>query len=136
MRQAITVEVAQRTDRLLRAFVIPQTLTLYFGIAGDTGRLADARSVAGWILAKRITRITFGDLTTNVRACRGKRRDEVRGMLEPLEMFNWLIPDDSNFPRSWEVNPQVHERFAGRAEQERSRRESIVELIKGASSDA
>ena len=41
--------------------------------------------------------------------------------------------DEANFPRSWEVNPQVHERFAERAEQERGRRESIVELIKEAS---
>ena len=70
-----------------------------------------------------------------MRACRGKTRDDVRRLLEPLEMFGWIIPDDLNQPRAWEVNPLVHERFAERAEQERTRRERIREIITNASAE-
>ncbi len=54
-------------------------------------------------------------------------------MLEPLEMFNWITPDDLNHPRAWAVNPEVHKRFADQAEQERVRRKRIGELLKEAS---
>lgn len=124
---------AQRVVRLMHEFIIPHALRFYLDLASDSGILAEARSVAGWILAKKADRLTFGSLTNNVRACRGKTRDDVRRMLEPLEMFGWIMPDDLNQPRAWEINPLVHERFAERAEQERTRRDRIREIITNAS---
>jgi hypothetical protein len=128
----INADVARRVTRLMRETIIPHALRFY--LDSETGILADARSIAGWILGKKVARLTFGDLTTSVRVCRGKSRDEVCRMLEPLEMFNWITPDDLNNPRAWTVSPQVHERFAERAEQERDRRERIRVLLKEASS--
>ena len=79
-------------------------------------------------------RLTCGNLTTSVRPCRGKGRDDVCRMLEPLEMFNWITPDDLNNPRAWTVNPEVHKRFADRAEQERGRRKRLGKLLKESAS--
>jgi len=128
----INADVAARVTQLMRATIIPHALRFY--LDSETGILADARSIAGWILGKKVERLTFGDLTTSVRPCRGKSRDEVCRMLEPLEMFNWIFPDDLNHPRAWAVNLQVHERFADRAEQERGRRERMRDLLKESAS--
>ena len=99
----------------MKEFIIPHAMRFYLDIAGETGTMASARTIAGWILAKEINRLTFGDLTTNVRCCRGKTRDDVLRMLEPLEMLGWITPDDLITPRAWTVNSQVHPRFADRA---------------------
>ena len=88
--ERITKDTAERVVRLMREFIIPHALHFYLDVAGETTILADARSIAGYILAKRVERITFGDLTTNCRPCRKKSRDKVIHMLEPLEMFGWL----------------------------------------------
>jgi hypothetical protein len=128
----INADVARRVTQLMRATIIPHALRFY--LDSETGILADARLIAGWILGKKVARLTFGDLTTSVRVCRGKGRDEVCRMLEPLEMFNWITPDDLNHPRAWTVNPQVHERFADLAQQERDRRRRIGDLLKECSS--
>ena len=129
--ERISVEVAKRVERVMRAFIVPHALRFYLDLAGDSGILADARAIGGWILAKRIERLTFGGLTNAVRVCRAKSRDEVLRMLEPLEMLTWLAPDDPAWPRHWKVNPMVHERFADRAIQERDRRERMRDLITG-----
>ena len=105
----------------LTKFMVPQKkidedkreITFTISTAGRD-RDGDIIEQAGWILGEKVERMTFGDLTTGVRLCRGKGRDDVCRMLEPLEMFNWITPDDLNNPRAWTVNPQVHERF-GRA---------------------
>jgi len=80
-------------------------MRFYLEIAGETGTMASARNIAGYILSKKAERLTFGILTRDCWPCRGRSRDEVIHMLEPLEMFGWLIPDDPIVPRAWTVRP-------------------------------
>ena len=121
---------AERVQQLMCAFIIPHAMRFYLEVAGETAAMADAKSIAGYILAKKVNRLTFGILTRDCRACRGKTREEVIRMLEPLEIFGWLEPDDLFRPRAWVVNSTVHEMFAERAEQERERRNKIRDLLK------
>ena len=111
----ISEDTTHRVDRLLRKFIVPHALHFYLDLGGETTVMADARSIAGYILAHKVERLTFGALTTNCRPCHGRARDEVRRMLEPLEMFGWLKPDNPVVPRAWSVQPQVHEIFARKA---------------------
>jgi hypothetical protein len=126
----VSADTAKRAGRLIREFIIPHAKHFYLDIASEGTELPQARAIAGYILAKGCKRFTFGDLTTNVHCCRKKTKDEVRRMIEPLEMFAWVEPEQVFDPRSWTVNPEVHIKFAHRAEEERARRESVHEKIR------
>jgi hypothetical protein len=121
----VSEETARRVDRLMREFIIPHAMRFYLEIAGETGTMASARSIAGYILAKKVDHLTFGILSRDCWPCRKRSRADVIQMLEPLEMFGWLTPDDPIVPRAWTVRPEVHEKFAEQASQERERRESV-----------
>ena len=129
--EPITKNTAERVTRLMQEFIIPHALHFYLDLTGETTILADARAIAGYILARRVERVTYGSLTTNCRRpCRGKARDEVIRMLEPLEMFGWLRREDRlPIPRAWIVNPNVHEVFEAKAKQERERRAQVRQLL-------
>ena len=115
----------------MREFIIPQALHFYLDVAGETTILADARAIAGYILAHQVERVTYGSLTTNCRRpCRGKAREDVMRMLEPLEMFGWLHREDNApIPKAWQVDPKVHEAFASKAAEEQQRRAQVRELL-------
>jgi hypothetical protein len=117
--ERVSEETALRVETLMKEFIIPQAMRFYLEIAGETGTMANARNIAGYILAKRVDRLTFGILARDCHCCRRRTRHDVLQMLEPLEMFGWIIPDDPIVPRAWTVTPEVHERFAERAERER-----------------
>ena len=128
--EQITKDTAERVARLMREFVIPHALHFYLEVASETTAISDARAIAGYILAKRVERVTFSQLTRDVRPCRGKSRDEVIKQLELLEMFGWLQREGPPLlPKAWLIEPRVHEQFAGQAELERNRREQMRELL-------
>ena len=57
-------------------------------------------------------------------------------MIEPLEMMGWLTAEDQTpRPRAWAVNPEVHTKYADRAETETEARQTARELILNAVSD-
>jgi hypothetical protein len=125
----VSEETALRVERLMREFIIPHAMRFYLEIAGETGTMADARSIAGYILAKKVDRLTFGILAGNCYCCRKRSRHDVMQMLEPLEVFGWIVPDDPVVPRAWAINPEVHVRFAGQAVRERERRATVRNTI-------
>jgi hypothetical protein len=131
----VSEETALRVDRLMKEFIIPHAMRFYLEIAGETGTMASARNIAGYILSKKVERLTFGILTRDCWPCRKQTRDEVMRMLEPLEMFGWLTPDDPILPRAWTVRPEVHKQFAERAAQEKQRREAVKTTLQQATGE-
>ncbi len=126
----ITKDTAERVTRLMREFVIPHALHFYLEVTSETTTLANARTIAGYILAKRVDRLTYGILSRDCRPCRNSGREEVIRMIEPLEMFGWLQREGPGpVPRAWKVNPRVHAAFATRAEAERRQRAKTSELL-------
>jgi hypothetical protein len=119
----------KRADRLIREFIIPHAMSFYLELTDDGGRQEQTRSIAGYILAKKLERFTCGTLTSGVRCCRGKSRREIQEMLELLEMLNWIEPEDWNERRSWTVHSRVHELFAARTVQERERRGKVRKVL-------
>ncbi len=125
----IAADTAGRVDRMLREFVIPHAKRFYFDTITETGPMANARSIAGWILAHERVRFTMRNLHREVAACRKEPRKVIEEMLEPLELMGWLKRDNEMIPRAWTVDPRVHVTFAETAASERIRRKQVRELI-------
>jgi hypothetical protein len=123
---------AQRVERFLHEFLLPHALTFYnnvLGLADEHDRLT---AVAGYILARRLDRITSRDVQRGDRTMRGLERRDIDSVFSQLEALGWLLrspgarPGD---PPIWNVNPEVHRRFEQRAQQEAERRRQTRELI-------
>jgi hypothetical protein len=125
-------ETAETARVLILDSIIPHAIATYMAMGELAGVPIDQiQSVAGYLLVKKKTRVVTSDLTSDVRACRGKTVPEIGKLVSPLVAGGWLLPENE-LPtcRAWLVNPIVHTRYAARAEDERTRRQAIVDLIK------
>ena len=127
--ETISKATAERADRLVRNFIIPHAIHFYLDLVPEGTEIINARSIGGYILTKKLTRFTFGDLTTNVYCCRKQSKDTVRAMIEPLELLGWVVPEQRMNPTSWKVRPAVHAQFTQKAAEEEARRERVREAI-------
>ena len=62
----------------------------------------------------------------------GLKRQEIENIFDQLEALGWLIRTPGPLwskPRHWQVNPEVHRRFAERATQEAIERERNREML-------
>jgi len=106
------------------------------GLSDDHDRLAN---VADYILAHKLERITNRDVQRGDRSMRNLTRRETDAIFEQLDTFGWITRTPGprlSDPPHWVVNPVVHQKFAGRAEAAKKRRErereAIDNLLKGA----
>jgi uncharacterized protein DUF3987/primase-like protein len=130
----ITEATARRVARFLHGFLLPHALAFYAGVLGlsdDHDRLA---SVAGYILAHKLERITNRDVQRGDRTMRGLERREIEAVFDQLDALAWVNriqgPQPSS-PPHWIVNPAVHAKFAQRAGAEKERRERERKIIAG-----
>jgi hypothetical protein len=134
----IAEATARRAAGFLHSFLLPHALAFYAGILGlsnDHDRLA---SVAGYILAHQLDRITNRDVQRGDRTMRGLERREIEAIFDQLDALGWInrvaAPRPTD-PPHWTVNPAVHAKFAERGKGEKERRERdrvmIASLIGG-----
>jgi hypothetical protein len=134
----IAEATARRAAGFLQGFLLPHAAAFYMGALGlsnDHDRLA---AVAGYILARKLERITNRDVQRGDRTMRGLDRPEIEAIFDQLDAFGWIDRTPGHRltdPPRWIVNPAVHVKFAERAEAEKSRRERdrkmIASLVKG-----
>jgi DNA polymerase I-like protein with 3'-5' exonuclease and polymerase domains len=123
---------ARRVADFMHRFLLPHATAFYAGmleLSDDHDRLT---KVAGYILAKRLSRVTNRDVQRSSRAMRGLERLEVETIFEQLEALGWLIRAPGHYrstPPHWQVNPEVHRRFAERAEREIAERAKEHEML-------
>ena len=129
----INADTAERVARFMHEFLLPHALAFYSGVlalADDHDRLS---AVAGYILARGLERITTRDVARGDRTMRRLSRQDTNAVFEQLEALGWLArvsaarPSD---PPHWLVNPQCHQLFESRAQEEAERRARVHELIK------
>jgi Protein of unknown function (DUF3987) len=99
-------------------------------LSDDHDRLTN---VAGYILAKKLTRVTNRDVQHGNRAMRGLEKHEMESVFEQLEALGWLIQAPGprwSAPPQWKVNPEVHRRFAKRAARETAERAKEREMLR------
>jgi hypothetical protein len=127
----VAERTAFRASRLLFKCLLPNAARIYAAMGGAGTDIEATRSVAGYILTKRRTRVLASDLSRNVRACRGLPLEEVQRLVSPLVAGGWLAPEREFNPISWAVNAAVHRQFTARAATETARRTAVRALIAG-----
>jgi Protein of unknown function (DUF3987)/Bifunctional DNA primase/polymerase, N-terminal len=128
----ITGDTAERVALFMRRFLLPHALAFYSGILGlsdDHERLA---SVAGYILAHKVERLTNRDVQRGCRTMRKLERRDTEAVFEQLEALGWVTRTPGPRPTDlrWIVNPAVHQKFAERAKAEAERRRGERAMIR------
>jgi hypothetical protein len=122
---AITGSTASRVAKFLHEFLLPHALAFYAGVlnlADDHDRLA---AVAGYILARKLDRITNRDVQRGDRTMRRLTKRDTEVVFEQLEALGWVTrtaPTRLTDPPHWIVNEHCHQLFEKRAKEEVERR--------------
>lgn len=122
-------DLAERVRKFMFEFLFWHLQYFYETVIGDvTGRAELAQRIADWIIAKGIERFSESALSQGVKAWRNTAWVDRRAVLDTLDVCGWIErirKTEVGGRTMWEVNPQVHELFAGRADAERERRERL-----------
>lgn len=122
-------DIAERVRRFMFEFLFWHLQYFYETVIGDvTGRAELAQRIADWIIAKGIDRFSESALSQGVKAWRNTAWVDRRAVLDTLDVCGWIErvrKTEVGGRTMWEVNPSVHEMFAGRADAERERRERL-----------
>jgi hypothetical protein len=116
----------------MHEFLWPHALTFYAGILGLADDHERLTAVAGYILARKLERVTNRDIARGDRTMRGLTRFETDKVFEQLDALGWVSrvpgarPTD---PPHWIVNPEVHRLFAERGEHEIAKRARARAMI-------
>jgi hypothetical protein len=127
----VTESTAHRVAQFMHRFMLPHAVTFYTSILGVADNHESVSQVAGYILAKKLMRVTSRDIQSGIAALSGLKRHEVEAICDQLESLGWLFRAQG--PRRdsahWEVNPEVHRKFADRAVREATARAAGRETI-------
>ena len=124
----IQLETAERAAKLLHGYLLKHALAFYSNVLGLSEHHARITAVAGYILARKLERVTSRDVQRGDRTMRALSKRDTDIVFEHLEAFGWVSRTPGARPQDppyWVVNPQVHILFSDRAGRERQRREEI-----------
>ena len=126
---AVTVEAStvRMAANFLMRVIAPSTFRLFRQIGLDGSE--HVRWMAGYILAHGTAQLSARDIGRVYRELRGDDAGILQTMVT-LEHAGWCKSDNHPKRPKWAINPEVHSRFAVKAEEERKRREQTRELIK------
>jgi hypothetical protein len=128
----IGVVCARRVADFLSQFLARHAIAFYaniYGLSDDHDRLT---AVAGYILAHKVERLTNRVIQRGDSTMRGLKRLEIENICHQLDALGWVTEAQRkrvNDPPRWDVNPEVHRMFQGRAKQEVERRQRWREII-------
>ena len=121
----------------LRRIVLPNLFRLGFESLPDKESATHVRWIAGHILARNVEKITARDIGRAYRELRGDHR-MIAQAIEFLCDCGWARPtiwDKRHNPYQWDINPEVHTRFATAAAAEKERRDAVIALLRSKVSD-
>lgn len=130
----ISEDTACMAATLVADFLFPNSIRFYAETIDDGSHNADARKVAGHILARGLVTITKRALTQAYHQFRGNSKP-LQATMNTLEAYNWVNEEKhkkSGEVISWAVNPTVHTKFKRLAQIERERRAAEMEKIQQA----
>jgi hypothetical protein len=128
----ITLSTARRVARFLHEYLLPHAIAFYTEILGLSDEHERLTAVAGYILARKLERVTNRVVAHGDRTMRKLTKRDIDNMFEQLDALGWVdrtpAPRPSD-PPHWIVNPEVHKRFGARGESEAKRRAAAREAI-------
>jgi hypothetical protein len=128
----VTEQTAERVAKFMHGFLLPHALAFYAGVLGLADEHDRLAAVAGYILARRLDRITNRDVQRGDRTMRKLDRRDIESVFNQLDALGWIdrVPAvRAGDPPSWNVNPEVHRRFEQRGREEAKRRAREREMI-------
>jgi hypothetical protein len=130
----IPEETARQVADFLHGFLLPHALAFYAGVLGLSNDHDRLTAVAGYILARRLERITNRDVQRGDSTMRRLDRRDIQSIFDQLDALGWIRREAGPRPTDqphWLVNPAVHRKFADRARAEAERRQKDRALIAG-----
>ena len=130
--RVISEETARRAGAFLHGFLLPHAIAFYAGVLGLSNDHDRLEAVAGYILARKLERVTNRDIQHGDRTMRRLSRPETEAILDQLDALGWVdrVPGPRpSSPPQWIVNPVVHTKFAQRAADEAERRARERKII-------
>jgi hypothetical protein len=130
----VTQSTAQRVSAFLHRFLLRHAAAFYGGVLGLSDDHDRLQAIAGYILTRKLERVTNRDVQRGDRTMRAIRETDIRPLLEQLASLGWLERIDGPRPSSqpyWTVNPAVHRKFAERGSEETARRENARRAVAG-----
>jgi hypothetical protein len=127
----VSLDTARRVAHFLHDFLLPHSLAFYSGVLGLADEHERIANVAGFILARKLENVTHRDVQRGDHSMRKLERQDTEKLFEQLEALGWVTPAAAKRGRTlhWNVNPEVHIRFAQRAKHEAERRAGDRVLI-------
>jgi hypothetical protein len=139
LEAVISEQTALRVESFLHRFLLQHALAFYVGMLGMADNHDRLVAVAGYILSRKLKKITRRDVAHGDRTMRGLEKHQTDIVLDQLEALGWLFKDPpirTGGAPHWHVNPEVHARFAERGKMEAERRSAarkmIAEILSGA----
>ena len=131
--QAISADTAERVRLYMREVIVPHMLRAD-SIMFNTPDTDHAGWIAGYILARKLDRVTTRDIVQDHKALRPpEQRQKLYSVMDSLCLFGWLEAEEptnlAKPPTVWKVNPRVHVVYAERAQLERERRAAVKAMI-------
>ena len=131
--EGMPFSVSEKTANMARVLVMQSALVNAGRVAmaqGGDVNSENAQAIAGYILAKKKTRVLASELSRDVWVCRKQSVLVVQQMLSPLVAGGWLTPiTPGSGNTGWHVADGVHEVFADRARREVDRRAAARDAI-------
>jgi hypothetical protein len=128
----ISEGTARRAGAFLHGFLLPHAIAFYAGVLGLSNDHDRLEAVAGYILARKLERVSNRDIHHGDRTMRRLSRLETEAVLDQLDALGWVdrVPGPrASSPPQWIVNPVVHTKFAKRAAAEAERRARERKII-------
>lgn len=125
----VTEDTARRVATFLHEFIFKHAVAFYVGVLGLADEHDRLRNVAGFILARKLDKITNRDIARGDRSMRRLTDWDTLKIFEQLEALGWVERRQKRVQVQRIVNPMVHVRFADRAQREAERRAEAREAV-------
>lgn len=131
--EIITAETAQRVATFLHEFILRHAMEFYGRIAGADSDTDIIKDIAGYILAHGVEKMTYRTFQRGSSQMRKITKEAAEPICQQLQSHGWIEGYEIKSGKlSATVNPRVHELFADIAEEEKSRRQEVRDMINGA----
>ena len=114
---------AKRARDLMLRFFLRHAVKIYAELFQPSDSVSDAQWIAGHILARGLESITLRDIRRAYTKLE-KNEHAIEAAMEQLVSHGWITQRDRlQGGVKWTINPNVHTVYAGRAAEEKARRE-------------
>jgi hypothetical protein len=86
----ISEKTARRVGAFMHGFLLPHALTFYVGVLGLSNDHDRLTAVAGYILARKLDKITNRDVQHGDRTMRSIERRDIESILDQLDALGWV----------------------------------------------